>query len=107
MGKESCQSRALPALIGPATWKSIPKRGKSKHRSSEAGCGPLDPGEQRERGCWGGSGGQGAAWPTQHRACVRAFSAIQSEMDHQAVTAVDLACQRVILAPGGLLAGRT
>ena len=30
----------------------------------------------------------------------QAFAAIQSEMDHQAVTAIDLACQRVILAPG-------
>ena len=38
------------ASMGPAAWKSIPGRGKSQRRSSEAGCGLLDPGERWERG---------------------------------------------------------
>ena len=97
VGKESCQRRALPALMGPAAWKSIPRRGKSKHRSSEAGCGPLDPGEQWERAL-GRIGAGGSRAHTAH-SLSQGFRC-SSEMDPQAVTAIDLTCQRVILAPG-------
>lgn len=97
MGKESCQSRALPALMGPAAWKSIPRRGKSKPRSSEAGCGPPRPwravGEGAGEEDQGARGQQGPHSPSQGFRCY-------SEMGHQAVTAVDLTRQRVILAPG-------
>lgn len=84
--------------MGPAAWKSIPRRGKSKHRSSEAGCGPLDPGEQWERALGRIRGPGGSRAHTAH-SLSQGFRCY-SEMDHQAVTAVDLTCQRVILAPG-------
>lgn len=61
--------------------------------------GPLDPGEQWERALGrrirgpGGSRAHTAHSPSQGFRCY-------SEMGHQAVTAVDLTRQRVILAPG-------